>query len=62
MHVELGKTMPMTKIKQDLEHAHVVRLRQKAIENGYCTLETYFLLVTFKLGLIVNTPTCNISS
>lgn len=38
MHTELGKTMPVSQIEEKLEDVCIVGFRQKAIKNGYCTL------------------------
>ena len=38
MHMELGKTMPVSHIKQNFEDIGVVGLREETIKNGYSTL------------------------
>jgi hypothetical protein len=41
MHTELGETMPVGQIEEELEDTCVVRFRQKALENRYSTLKRY---------------------
>jgi hypothetical protein len=39
VHTELGKTMPVSQIKQKSENVCIVGLWEKAIKNGYSALD-----------------------
>jgi len=38
VHMELGKTMPVSHVKKDFENIGVVGLRKETIKNRYSTL------------------------